>query len=92
MYFIRILLLASLIGVSYGFFLFKSQTDAGLDKCINECKDEPMILIAGVFKVPNNLGCSWHRRQRMGMTTRQIQQFCSSCPDPAACYPNPYGS
>ena len=93
MYLIRILMLASLIGVSYGFFFMGhwNSDDAGLDKCINECKNEPMILI-GVFMAPNNLGCSWHRRRRMGMTTDQIQQFCYSCPDPAACYPNPYGS
>ena len=92
MHLFRILLLASIIAGTLGFG--HGRTEIGRHElCINECKNQAMVLI-GVFKFPSKLGCSWSRYRAMGIsvwasersTNRQIQEFCARCPDPASCH------
>ena len=87
MHFFRILLLASVIAVTFGFRHGNWGTEAAEeDLCVNPC------LSRGYWSVP---GCEWSRRRKMGiamMTTKrtrrqQMQQFCSSCPNPTSCLP-----
>ena len=91
MHLFRILLLASIIAGTFGFG--HGRTGIGRDQlCINECRNQAMVII-GFFKFPNKMGCSWARARAMGIsvwanerTTKRIhQEFCASCPDPAAC-------
>jgi hypothetical protein len=91
MHLFRILLLASIIAGTFSFG--HGRTGMGRHElCTNECKNQPMVLIV-VFKLPSKLGCQWSRERAMGISVwagagssnRQYQEFCASCPDPAAC-------
>ena len=85
----RILLLASIIAGTFGFGHGRIEYN---ELCVNECKNQAMVII-GAFKLQSKLGCSWSRYRAMGIsmwasassTNRQIEEFCASCPDPAEC-------
>ena len=88
MHLFRILLLTSVIAVTFGFPHWNWGTEAGEeDLCVNDCLDE------GYFHVP---ACEWDRRRQMGITMwstkatrrQQMRQFCSSCPNPTSCLPD----
>ena len=97
MYFLRTLILVCLIAGTFGFGYNRWQTGSGRAKlCINNCKTNVKVII-GPFKLPSNPGCSWSRTRAIGISgwaskssaRRQWQEFCASCPDPAACLPQP---